>query len=85
MGELVCYDRGNHLFLQRRGLLAHQQAGLSERDESPVLHSSGQEVRDGYQVWRQWEGQAGLKTEQSGEDLITSVSVCTHLISWGGS
>lgn len=50
MGQLMCYDRGNHLFLQKRGLVAHQQAGLSESDEPPVLHGSCQEVRDGHQI-----------------------------------
>lgn len=56
MGELMRYDGGNYLFFQRRGLFAHQQAGLSESDESPVLHGSRQEVRDGYQVWQKTEG-----------------------------
>lgn len=51
MGQLMCDDRGDHLFLQKRGLLAHQQGGLSERDEPPVLHGSCQEVRDSYQIW----------------------------------
>lgn len=65
MGELVRYDRGNYLFFQRRGVLAHQQAGLSESDESPVLHSSCQEVWDGYKVWPKWEGTR--QAEQSGD------------------
>lgn len=50
MGKLMRYYRGNALFLQTRGILSHQQAGLSESDQAPVLHGSCQEVRDGYQV-----------------------------------
>lgn len=56
MCKLMGYDRGNYLFFQRGGLFSHQQAGLSESDESPVLHGSSQEVWNGYQVWQKREG-----------------------------
>lgn len=56
MGEFMSYDGGDYLFFKSRGLFAHQQAGLSERDESPVLHGSCQEVWDGNQIWQRREG-----------------------------
>lgn len=56
MGKLMRYDGGNYLFFQRRGLFAHKQCGLSESDESPVLHGSCQEIWDSYQVWQKREG-----------------------------
>lgn len=50
MSQLVCYDRCNYLLLQRGRQIANQKSGLSESDETPVLHGSCQEVRDGHQV-----------------------------------
>ena len=56
MCKLMGYDGGNYLFFQRGRLFSHQQAGLSESDESPVLHGSSQKVRNGHQVWQKKEG-----------------------------
>lgn len=57
MCKLVGYDRRHHLLFQKRRLLAHQQAGLSESNEPPVFHGSCQEVWDGYQVWKKQKKQ----------------------------
>lgn len=48
-------NRGHHLLLQKGRVLSNQQAGLSEGDETPVLHRSRQEVWDGDQVWPGWQ------------------------------
>lgn len=70
MGNLMCYDRGNYLFFQRRGLLAHKQGSLSERDEPPVLHGSCQKVWYGYQVLQMREGKyESKKTVWKKEDI----------------
>lgn len=79
MSELMRDDGGHHLFFQIRGLFAHKQAGLSERDESPVLHGSCQEVWDGYQVCQ--------KRKEGCCDIACAPGVrnakeplCTHLV-----
>lgn len=51
MCKLMRDDRGNYLFFQRGGIVAHQQSCFPKSDESPILHGSCQEVWDGYQVW----------------------------------
>lgn len=50
VGKFMSHNRSHHLFLQEGRVFPHQQAGLSEGDETPVLHRSCQEVWDGDQI-----------------------------------
>jgi hypothetical protein len=64
VSELVGYDVSDELFVERRGLVSHQQAGLSKGDQTPVLHRPRQKVWDSNQVWRRWR--EGRKSRERG-------------------
>lgn len=57
VGQLVGYHHGNPEFIGGwRGEGVIEEAGLSVRSQTPVLHCTRLEVWDGYEIWRRTTG-----------------------------
>lgn len=72
MGELMANDHSNPEFIRNRGCEGvKKKAGLSVGGQTPVLHRTGLEVWDGYQIWEREESQVRWKWKEMICGLVT--------------
>lgn len=87
MGELMADYHSNPKFIRNGGCEGiKEKAGLSVGGQTPVLHRTRLEVRDGYQIWerentgQRTEGERGKKKKEMPCGLVTEKVNKAHLV-----
>lgn len=79
MGELMANHHSNPEFIRNGGCEGiKQKTGLSVGGQTPVLHRTRLEVRDGYQIWKRENTGQGTESERGKKKKEMPCSIVTE-------